>query len=52
MAGEELRYEWEETLNQKGSLGPDHIECKRSWIKILDFILSVIGIHWRVFVEE
>lgn len=45
MAGEELRYEWEETLNQKGNLGSDHIECNRSWVRIFDFVLSVIGIH-------
>lgn len=45
MAGEELRYEWEETLNQKGNLGSDQIECNRSWVRSLDFILSVIGIH-------
>lgn len=49
---EDLKYEWEEKLNLKGSLEPDHVESSTLWVRILGFTLSVIGIHWRVFVEE
>lgn len=49
MAEEELRYEWEEKLNQKGSLGQDHKKSSKSWGRILGFTLSVIEIQWRDF---
>lgn len=49
---EDLRNEWEENSTLKGSLGPDHGESSKSSVRILGFILSVIGIHWRVSLEE
>lgn len=34
-------------INQRGSLVTDHIESRRSWVRIWGFKLRKIRIHWR-----